>query len=128
MKDSGSPAVIERGQAADAVRAALADPGVFEAGSFNGAVAESAAKTRPLLIAEARAMNLGPVIVIDALDERDEKKYVSASELKDADLVIHPDLRGIGAADFQKRTEAAFRGKKAVNAQMTEIKHLVGIP
>jgi NTE family protein len=128
MKDGNTATVLERGQAVEAVRAALGDPSIFEDTSFNGAAALSAARTRPLLIAEAKAMNLGPVIVIDALEERDEKKYVSASELKDADLVIHPDLRGIGANDFQKRTEAAFRGKKAVNAQLAEIKHLVGIP
>jgi NTE family protein len=128
MKDSGTAAVLERGQAAEAIRAALADPDLFEPGTWNGSAAISAAKIRPLLITEARAMNLGPVVVIDALDEQDDKKYVNSSELKDADLVIHPDLHGIGPTDFQKRTDAAFRGKKAVNAQMAEIKHLVGIP
>jgi NTE family protein len=126
--ESGSASVLEQGQMAQAIRAAMADTELFDAGTWNGSNAQSAAKSRPLLISEARAMNLGPVIVVDALDEKDEKKYVSASELHDADLVIHPDLRGIGAMDFQKRTDAAFRGKKAVNSHLAEIRHLVGLP
>ena len=126
-QDSGA-AVVERGPAAGAVRAAIADPELFGPGQWNGAPAGSAAKSKPLLITEARAMNLGPVVVIDAMVDADEKKLVSADELRDADLVIRPNLAGIGPLDFQKRTDAAFRGKSAVNNQIAEIRHLVGMP
>ena len=101
---------------------------MFDPGEWNGKPAASAAKTRPFLISEARALNLGPVVVIDAMEEKDEKQYVSEAELKDADLVIRPDLQSIGTMDFQKRTDAAFQGKKAVSDQMAEIRHLVGMP
>jgi NTE family protein len=127
-KDSGSVAVLERGPVAAAVRGSLADPELYDAGQWNGQDVVSAAKSRPFLVAEARAMGLGPVVVVDATDEKDATRYVSSSELKDADLVIRPELQGIGPLDFQKRTETAFRGKKAVAAQLPQLRQLVGLP
>lgn len=126
--EGAGAAVVDRGPAVEAVRAAIADPELFGPGQWNGMPATSAAKSKPLMIAEARAMNLGPVVVIDAMEGADEKNFVSADQLHDADLVIRPDLAGIGPKDFQKRTEAAFRGKSAVNSQISEIRHLVGMP
>lgn len=128
IKESGATAVLERGSAVAAVRAAVADPELFDPGEWDGKPAVSAAKVRPFLISEARALNLGPVVVIDAMDANEEKQFASAAELKDADLVIRPDLHGIGPLDFQKRTDAAFRGKKAISGQIAEIRHLVGMP
>jgi NTE family protein len=126
--EGAGAAVVDRGPAVGAVRAAISDPELFGPGQWNGLPAVSAAKTKPLMISEARAMNLGPVVVIDAMEGVDEKKLVSADQLHDADLVIRPDLTGIGPKDFQKRTDAAFRGKSAVNSQIAEIRHLVGMP
>jgi NTE family protein len=127
LKDGGAE-VLDRGPAAEAVRAAIADPELFGPVPWNGAEALSAAHSKPLLITEARALNLGPVVVIDAMDDQEERRLVSTDTLHDADLVIRPDLTGIGPLDFQKRTDAAFRGKSAVNSQIAEIRHLVGMP
>jgi NTE family protein len=111
--------VLERGSAAQAVRAAISDPELFGAGEWDGAPAIPAPRAKAELIAQARALNLGPVVMIDATGGR-----ASA----DADLVITPDLSGIGPRDFRKRTEAAFRGKSAVRKKVAELKHLVGMP
>jgi NTE family protein len=115
----GDVKVIERGPALRAVRAAISDPELFGPGEWNGSPAGPATKTRPLLVAEARALNLGPVVVIDASNTQDTG---------DADLVIRPNLAGIGPRDFKKRTEAAFRGKNAVRGVTAELRHLVGLP
>lgn len=124
----GDATVLERGPAFNAVRAAIADPETFEPGVWNGSPAASTAKSRPLLISEAKAMNLGPVVAVVAMESAEERRSVRESELKEADLVIRPDLAGIGAKDFQKKTEAAFRGKSAVKQKISEIRHLVGLP
>lgn len=116
---SGNATIIERGPALSAVRAAISDPELFGLGEWNGSPAGPAASTRPLLVVEARALNLGPVVVIDAANTQDTG---------DADLVIRPDLTGIGPRDFNKRTEAAFRGKSAVRKMNAELRHLVGLP
>jgi NTE family protein len=115
----GEVSVVERGPALSAVRAAIADPEIFGPAEWNGGMAGPAARTRPLLVHEAKAMNLGPVVVIDAAGTQD---------VGDADLVIRPNLSGIGPRDFQKRTEAAFRGKSAVRQKIPELRHLVGLP
>ena len=127
-KDTNGTVLLERGSAAAAVRAVLADPEVFGPSEWEGAPVVSAAKTHPFLVAEAKALNIGPVVVINALEEMAENSAAASSDLKDADLVIRPDLSGIGPLDFQKRTDAAFRGKGAVDRQLAQIRSLVGLP
>ncbi len=126
LKDTEVVSVVDRGEVVGAIHAAVADPETFDPTPFNGVAAQSAANVRPFLIAEARALNIGPVVVIDALDEASEQQAASLAELKDADLVIRPDLKTILRMDFKKLNDAAFRGKKAVEEHMSEIRHLVG--
>jgi NTE family protein len=124
--DSGKVVVPDKGNEARVIRAALADPAVFDSAKWDGESVVSAGATRPYLVAEARALNMGPVVVIDAMDPVDAARFAGSGEQKDADLVIRPDLAGIGSADFKKRTDAAFRGKTAVNKQLDMIRQLVG--
>ncbi|MGK5082202.1 patatin-like phospholipase family protein [Bdellovibrionota bacterium FG-1] len=118
--DSGLALVLDRGPAVAAVRAAMGESSLFGPSLWSGGLAQAATHVKPFLIAEARDMNLGPVVVIDVMEQKED--------MKGADLVIRPDLVGIGAMDFEKRTDAAFRGKKAVEEQLTEIRKLVGMP
>lgn len=124
-KSAGSPLLVEKGPVREAVRAALAAPGLFSPAEWNGAEAISAGKSRPFPIAEARALGIGPVIVVDVLGERETR---SIRELEEADLVIRPDMKGIGPMDFKKRTEAAYRGKRSVVDHLKEIRHWAGMP
>jgi NTE family protein len=126
FQGNSSVTVLDRGLAAEAIQAAMADLEVFDPVILNGVKAQSAASLRPFLISEARALNLGPVVVVDVLDEIAEKA-VGTAEMKDADCVIRPTLGGIGTMDFSKRTDAAFRGKTATENQMDQIRKLVGV-
>jgi NTE family protein len=123
---SRNAVVVERGSLAEAVRAAIAVPELYGPGKWDGVDAASARETLPFPVAEARAMNLGPVIVVDTLEKKDEGRM--GQEMKDADLVLEPDLNGIGYMDFNRKTEAAFRGRAAVTTKLAEIRHLVGMP
>lgn len=144
-RDSQRMILAEKGSAARAVRAALVLPGAMEPGVWDSREAQSTVPRRPVLVSEARALRIGPVVAIDLLetgwteaaedplqnrisDLLKQARQNAANELKDADLVIRPELGDIGPFDFKKRTESSFRGKSAVRAQISAIRHLVGLP
>lgn len=120
-KSETSPTLMDKGVLVTALRAAISGPGFFESASIDGQSAQAATDAGSLsyLCAEARANSSGPVVFIDTATTR--------SDPSAADLVIRPDLDGIGPLDFAKKTEAAFRGKKAVEDHMPELKRWVGI-
>lgn len=123
---SGSHWILaDQGSLRDAVRAAMATPDLFSPSRWNGSDAISAGRSHPYPVAEARKIASGPVVVIDVQDPKEAAPF---PELKDADVVIHPEMKGIGSLDFAKRNEATFRGKKAVLEKIDEIKHWVGMP
>lgn len=120
-KSESSPTLMSKGALVPVLRAAVAGPGFFEPVSINGQSAQAASDASSIayLCAEARANSHGPVILIDTAVTRNDPSA--------ADLVIRPELNGIGPLDFSKKTEAAFRGKKAVEDHLPEIKRWVGI-
>ena len=128
-KATGIPIILNHGSVVRAVRAALATPSLFIPGSWatgSGDIAAvSAGSSRPYLVNEAKSLGLGPTIVIDVLSEDEDAS--AQSELFSADLVIRPDIAGIDYEDFQKKTEAAFRGKNAVIQNLEAIRRLVGV-
>lgn len=83
----------------------------------------SFAASEAALIAEARSSNLGPVVVISTGTD-----VADSGNAGGADLVIHPDIQGLSDADHSKKTEAAFRGKQAIEKNLPAIRHLVGLP
>ncbi len=139
-KESGVPVVLDHGKVTQIIRAAIANPEVFTPGDLldnanqgndnprndNPGEGVSAGSTRPFLITEAKNLGMGPIIVVDVLNSADEAPALD--ELKQADLVIRPNVFGIGYMDFQKRTDAAFQGKRAIIKNISEIRRLVGLP
>jgi NTE family protein len=137
---------VDHGPASATLRAAMSVAGVLEASDIDGAKVWSASISRPFGVAEAR--NIGtPVIVINVIggaqaaikastskEERVIATQLAAAarigqnELKEADLVISPSFAGEGFLDFQKRSDIAFAGKKAVISQLPAIRKLVGYP
>jgi NTE family protein len=146
--DTAEPRVFSEGNAAKLLRGALAVPGLLTPAEFSGIPVRSAASKRPFPVTEAKLLGSGPVIVVDVLGDADsprptgqlsyqeqqvEREMSQArahaqSDLSAADLVLQPDLRGIGFLDFKRRTEIAFRGKSAVKKNLARIRHLVGLP
>jgi NTE family protein len=120
-KAESSPSLLEKGAIAAVLRAAVARPGYFEPAPLEGQPAQAASDPQSItyLCAEARARSGGPVVLIDT--------SVSGNDPSAADLVIRPNLSGISPTDFSKKAEAAFRGKKAVEENLAELKRWVGI-
>ena len=124
LRDKDQVVFVSSGVAVDAIRAAMAGEGLFKPSPWEGSAADNVAVTRPFPIADARAIAGGNVVVVDV----GGANAAALAELKDADLVIRPDLKGIAPEDFGRRSDAAFRGKDAVARQLKEIRHLVGLP
>ncbi|HUP58121.1 MAG TPA: hypothetical protein VM598_11755, partial [Bdellovibrionota bacterium] len=125
LREKDQSIAVSEGLARDALRAAVAGAGLFEPGTWDGQAADAAARALPQLVVEARATGKGSVIVIDPSGDA---SIANAPELRDADLVLKPEIGSIGPRDFNKRTEAAFKGKTEVNKHITELRHLVGLP
>ncbi len=127
-KATGIPIILDHGNVVRLARAALATPSLFSPGTWATQAGDiavvSAGSSRPYLVNEAKSLGLGPTIVIDVLSE--EEDAFAEAELSSADLVIRPDVSGIDYLEFQKKTEAAFRGKNAVVNHLTAIRKLVG--
>lgn len=79
---------------------------------------------RPFLVREAKRLGQGPVVVVDVLEDRESASCWD--ELKEADLVIRPDLKGIGKEDFQLKTSIVWRGRTAYSKTAAELKKLTG--
>jgi NTE family protein len=97
----------------------------FEPAKIDGVISESAATTKPFPVDEAKkyaASVNAVVIVVDVLDPKTSDLY---PELKNADVVVRPDLKQIGTKDFGKRNDAVFAGKSATIEKLDEIKRLV---
>ncbi|MCM2277974.1 MAG: patatin-like phospholipase family protein [Oligoflexia bacterium] len=124
--DSGAPLLVDGGRAWEAVRAALTPPRSQEAIEWSGQRVFAATSVRPFPVSEARALGLGPVVVIDVSLPGKAAPWEAA--LKEADLVIRPELKGIGEKDYSKRSEAAFRGKRAVSENLPAVRQWVGLP
>lgn len=95
-------------------------------------------------VAEAKALGLGPVVVVDVLDRLEEPRgqageseqalrdafrlsaSQSVSELSQADLVIRPDLSKIRFSDFERRSDAVYEGKTAAQGVLKELRDLTG--
>ena len=127
LVNAGSVTIVERGSAREAVRAVMAVPGIFPPGSVNGTPAVAANRKKPFLISEAKALGIGPVVVFDVRSDGPASTAPASNDLKDADLVIRPKLRGIAPGDFNKKSEAVFSGKKAVNDRLEELRRIAGV-
>lgn len=120
----GRVVMMEKGPAARAVRAVMSAPALFKDADWMGERIVAANGGRPFAVLEARAIAQGPVVVVSVLT-KDEAKAFDA-DLKQADAVIWVNTAGIGYFDFDKRSEAVFRGKNAVQSELTNLRNLAG--
>lgn len=115
--------VYERGALRLLVRAALGNANGFPATDTDGAPSGTAAALRPFDVQDAKALGLGPVIVVDVLDPKESDLY---PEMKQADLILQPDVHDISKTDFKRRTDAVFAGKAVTRDHLDEIRKLIG--
>ena len=136
---SGEAMVFRTGNTGMAVRASSSVPGVFQPVKINGREYVDGGLVSPVPVKAARDMGADFVIAVDISDQ---PRYGSTKstidvllqtfaimgqsivryELRDADVVIRPQMSGINGTDFQDRHMAVLEGEKAVAAALPEIK------
>lgn len=128
--------LIEHGTLRGIARAAIGFPGYIEPIEFEGVKVQTSGFNKPYPIEEAKKSGLGPVVVVDLLssasqDKNSMTKKLSVTQLENsnllatADYVLKIDFSGIDFMDYSKKASIVYRGKKAAEAAILEIKKLI---
>jgi NTE family protein len=149
--DTGEEIVITTGSVSEALRATISVPGIFSVTKRGDRYLVDGGLTTPVPVDTVRQMGADFIIAVnvnprvtDRISRSTEKRMkarkepnifhvmmqsiyittytVARNSLVDADIVIEPDLKGIGAGDFQKASESILMGQQAAADAMPEIK------
>ena len=136
----GSRTVFVRGNTGQAVRASSSIPGVFEAVAIGKANYIDGGITSPVPVDAARELGAEFVIAVDISSKatgigsttsmlgninqsiRIMGQKLGALELQRADIVIRPQVKDIGPADFEQKNRAILEGERAALAALPLIK------
>ncbi len=137
--ESGKRMFFVRGNTGRAVRASSSIPGVFEPVEIGGKHYVDGGVVSPIPVDAAHRLGADFVIAVDisaAPDGRNPQgmmgivgtsidimgRQLAAQESARADVVIRPDLRGIGPTDFEQKHQAILAGEKAALAAIPAIR------
>lgn len=136
---SGQGTLFRRGDAALAVRASSAVPGVFTPVAIAGREFVDGGLVAPVPVSQARAMGAEVVLAVDISADPEGNnangmlqvllqttaimgQSINRHELKGADVVLRPALSGVGSADFSARQRSIAAGRAAMLAALPRIK------
>ena len=128
---SGEMMVFQRGNTGTAVRASSAVPALFQPVKISGRSYVDGGLVSPVPVRAARLMGAQVVLAIDISSPPDSSgadgtiavllqtasimgKSINVFELKEADVVVRPDLREVSSADFSSRKKAIEAGRRAM--------------
>ncbi|WP_199103609.1 patatin-like phospholipase family protein [Aquitalea sp. ASV11] len=128
--DSGQKVVFRMGNTGQAVRASASIPNVFLPVVIGGKRYVDGGLVSPVPVSAAREMGADFVIAVDISAKPKPGKATGlfsmldqsfnimsgptlAAELKQADVVVRPNVLNIGSADFEARHQAILEGEKA---------------
>ncbi|MGB5938894.1 MAG: patatin-like phospholipase family protein [Rhodanobacter sp.] len=137
--ETGARTVFVRGNTGRAVRASSSIPGVFEPVEIHGKHYVDGGVVSPIPIDAARQLGADFVIAVDISAAPDGSnpqgmmnilgqsltimgRQLAAQESARADVVIRPDLAGIGPTDFEQKNKAILAGEKAALAAIPAIR------
>jgi NTE family protein len=136
---NGQPILFRRGNTGLAVRASSSVPGVFQAVSINGHTYVDGGLVAPVPVRFAKEMGAEFIIAVNISSATEAQATASSLdvlmqtftimgqrlnhfELKDADIVVTPQLGTMGSADFNGRNLAVLAGEQAAAGVMGELK------
>lgn len=139
---TGEEVVFARGNTAMAVHASCSVPGVFQPFKIGNSTYVDGGVVSPVAVDVARRNGADIVIAVDIsgginTDVPDGimdtmRKSVSIMyariaeyQIKNADIVIRPNMKNIGSTDMDKFNEAIFEGEKAASTKMPEIQKII---
>lgn len=136
---NGQAMLFRRGDAALAVRASSAVPGVFTPVSISGREYVDGGLVAPVPVSQARAMGAEVVLAVDISSDPQGNdasgllqvllqttaimgQSINRHELRTAEVVVRPALSGVGSADFSARQRAIAAGRAAMQAALPRLK------
>ena len=137
--DTGLPVLFQRGDAGQAVRASSAVPGVFMPVAIAGQEYVDGGVVAPVPVSFVKQMGAQVVVAVDissppsATPASDTVgvmlqtlsimgQRLNGFELKGADVVVRPNLDGMGAANFAVREQAIAAGRAAMQAALPALR------
>ena len=137
--DSGEGVLFQRGDLGMAVRASSAVPAVFQPVRIGTREYVDGGLVSPVPVRFARQMGAELVIAVDISTAPDGNptgdvmrlllqtfaimgRSINRHELKDADIVLRPKLRGRSGADFTLRRETIGAGREAASAALVQLR------
>ncbi|NVO05285.1 MAG: patatin-like phospholipase family protein, partial [Rhodoferax sp.] len=140
--NTGADTLFQRGDTGTAVRASSAVPAVFQPVRISGRDYVDGGLVSPVPVRAARRMGAELVIAVDISSPPDGNlaggtldillqtfsimgKSINTFELRDADVVVRPQLAGISSADFGARKRSIEAGRQAMLQAVVE-QHAVG--
>ncbi|MBC7726556.1 MAG: patatin-like phospholipase family protein [Microbacteriaceae bacterium] len=137
--DSGAAMLFQRGDVGLAVRASSAVPAVFQPVKIGSREYVDGGLVSPVPVRFARQMGAELVIAVDISAPPDGNatgdafkmllqtfaimgRSINRFELKDADVVIRPQLAGVSSADFTARKRAIDAGRDAAMVGLAELR------
>ena len=141
--DSGQPILFQRGDVGLAVRASSAVPAVFQPVRIGSREYVDGGLVSPVPVRFARQMGAELVIAVDISQAPDGAatgdvlnmllqtfsimaRSINQFELRDADIVLRPQLQGMSGADFRGRQRAIQAGREAAQAQLPALRARLG--
>ncbi len=136
---SGEAVVFRRGNTGTAVRASSAVPGVFLPVAVSGREYVDGGLVAPVPVRQAREMGANFVIAVDISSDPAGNpsadtfqillqtftimgRSINQWSLREADVVVRPQLTGVGSADFGARRRAIEAGRRAMQAEMPRLR------
>ena len=136
---SGEAILFRTGNTGMAVRASATVPGVFKPVAINGHEYVDGGLSSLVPVRYARQLGADVVIAIDISAPPANRplrgtldillqtftimgQNLARYELKDADVVLRPQVGSVGSADFQARHDTILEGEKAAQAALPQIR------
>lgn len=143
---NGELTLLKSGNLARAARASMSVPGLFSPAKIDGWAYLDGGLVQNLPVATARSMGADHVIAVNVgtplADERDVTSFVDVAmqmmqilteanvkeqisrEIRAGDVLITPDLKGVGFMDFLKADGISAVGEAAAREQLDKLKAL----
>ena len=136
---NGESILFRSGNTGQAVRASATVPGVFRPVPISGREYVDGGLSSLIPVRYARQMGADVVIAVDISAQPNNQplrgtldvllqtftimgRNLARYELKDADVVIRPQVGNVGSTDFMARHDAILEGEKAAFAAMPQIR------
>ncbi|MEO0003563.1 MAG: hypothetical protein RLZZ22_1255 [Pseudomonadota bacterium] len=136
---NGQSMLFQRGDTGTAVRASSAVPGVFSPVAIGGREYVDGGLVAPVPVQQARQMGAEFVIAVNISSPPEGNatsdtfkvlmqtfdimgQTINRYALSEADLVIKPELRGVGSADFSARQRSIAAGRAAMQAALPRLR------